>query len=158
MRYILIVFALFFIGCSTKNYEHTQSKILIIKSPLIKFADVGYIRNTDNSVSLELFVAGHRIQKIDINHLVCVDEGCMSKSGFNEEYLHKDYPDDILQNILLSKPIYNSKNLIKTDDGFEQNIRTENSLIIYKVKSNSIYFKDKKNKIIIKIKNINSRE
>ena len=152
MKYILIIFALLFIGCSTKNYEHTQSKILIIKSPLIKFADVGYIRNTKESVSLELFVAGHRIQKIDINHLVCVDEGCMSKSGFNQDYLDENYPDDILQNILLAKPIYNSKNFVKTKDGFEQNIKTKSSLIIYKVTSKMTYFKDKKNKIIIKIK------
>ena len=154
MRYLLIVFALFFIGCSTKNYEHTQSKIVIIKSPLIKFADVGYIRNTDDSVSLELFVAGHRIQKIDINHLVCVDEGCMTRGGFNQEYLHEDYPDDLLQNILLAKPIYDSKNLMRTEDGFEQNIRTKHSLIIYKVNSKIVYFKDNKNKILIKIKDI----
>jgi len=154
MRYILLLSLLLFTACSTKNYEHTQSKILIIKSPLIKFADVAYIRNTKESVSLELFVAGQRIQKIDINHLICVDEGCMTKHSFNKDYLHRDYPSDILQNILLAKPIYNSKNLIKTDDGFEQNIRTKHALIIYKVSSKLIYFKDKKNKIILKIKNL----
>ena len=152
MRYIIIILLFILSGCSTKNYQHTKSKIVIIKSPLIKFSDLGYIRNTDNKVSLELFMAGQRIQKIDINRLVCVDEGCMSKSGFNTEYLHPDYPENLLQNILLGNPIFDTQNLIKKEDGFEQQIFTQNINILYKVSAHSIYFKDKANKIIIKIK------
>ncbi|MEA2099128.1 MAG: hypothetical protein U9P72_03265 [Campylobacterota bacterium] len=154
MRYLALIFILLFSGCSIKNYEHTQSKIIIIKSPLIKFSDLGYIRNSDDKISLELFMAGVRIQKIDINHLICADEGCMTKRGFNKDYLNKNYPDDLLQNILLSRPIFDDKNLIKTDDGFEQKIIGKNIDIIYKVSPTITYFKDKKNRIIIKIKEI----
>ena len=152
MRYLTLIFILIFSACSTKDYEHTQTKIVIIKSPLIKFADIGYIRNSGKDLSLELFMAGQRIQKIDINHLICVDEGCMSKSGFNQEYLYKGYPDDILQNILLGYPILDSKNLQKRSSGFEQRITTKDMKIVYKVSSKMIFFKDKQNKIIIKIK------
>ena len=154
MRYLTLVFLLLFTGCSVKNYQQTQSKIIIIKSPLIKFADLGYIRNTNNSVNLELFIAGQRIQNIEINHLICVDDGCMTKSGFNADYLNSHYPDNILQNILLSRPIFGSKNKLKIDDGFEQRIVNENVEIIYRVTSKVIYFKDKKNRIIIKIKSV----
>ena len=154
MKYLLLIFILIFSACSTKNYDITKTKIVIIKSPQIKFSDLGYLRNSENSIELELFIAGHAIQKISINHLICVSEGCMSKSGFNEDYLNENYPDDILQNILLAKPIYNSENLEKTADGFIQHISSVHVEIVYKVTQNQVFFKDKKNKIIFKIKDI----
>ncbi len=152
MRYLLITFLFFFSACSTKNYEITQTKIIIIKSPKLKFADVGYIRNTDKSIEMELFIAGKAIEKFTINHLVCTSEGCMSKSGFNEEYLHPSYPDAILQNILLGHAIYDGKNRVQTKNGFSQHIRDEDVDIRYRVTAQEIFFKDKKNKIIFKIK------
>ena len=153
MKYLLSILILFlFGGCSIKNYKHTKTKLLVIKSPKLKFADVGFIRNDANAVELELFSAGIEVQKITINHLVCVRDGCMSKSGFNKDYLNKSYPDDILQNIILAKPIFNNKNLLKNKDGFEQYIKNKDVDISYKVTKKSIYFKDKKNKILFKIK------
>ncbi|MEA1956171.1 MAG: hypothetical protein U9N02_06715 [Campylobacterota bacterium] len=154
MKYLLLVFLLFFTACSVKEYQRTQTKIVIIKSPKLKFADVGYIRNSKDSLELELFMAGTVVEKISINHLVCVSAGCMSKQGFNNEYLNGSYPSDILQNILLAKPIYDAKNRVKTEDGFEQYIKDEKVDIKYKVTSNITYFKDRKNKIIFKIKDI----
>jgi len=154
MKYILLIFTLIFSACSIKDYEQTQTKIIIIKSPKLRFADVGYVRNSSKSIELELFTAGQSVEKITINHLICVSDGCMSKSGFNEEYLSSFYPNDILQNILLSKAIYNGRNLIKTADGFEQYIKNKNINIVYKVTSKVIYFKDKKNSILLKLKDI----
>ncbi|PHS58548.1 MAG: hypothetical protein COB17_02950 [Sulfurimonas sp.] len=152
MKHLLLIFIFFFSACSVKNYEFTQTKIITIKSPKIKFSDLGYIRNTRDTIELELFVAGKAIQKISINHLICVSDGCMTKSGFNEDYLNEVYPDDILQNILLAKAIYNSKNKVLTKDGFEQYIKNENVDIKYIVEKKSTYFKDKKNNILFKIK------
>ena len=152
-KYLYIVFLpLLFSACSVKNYEHTQTKIIIIKSPKIKFADIGYIRNSDKSIELEMFIAGKVIEKITINHLVCTTQGCMSKSGFNSDYLNKNYPDDILGHILLGCEIYDGKNRVKTSDGFEQKIDDENVQIKYRVDSHNIFFKDIKNRIIFKIK------
>ena len=152
MRYILVLLVFLFSGCSVKNYEITQTKIIIIKSPKLKFADVGYIRNSEKSIELELFIAGKAIEKFTINHLVCTSEGCMSKSGFNEDYLYKSYPDEILQNILLGRAIHDGKNRVQTKDGFSQHIRDEDVDIRYRVNSQEIFFKDKRNKIIFKIK------
>jgi hypothetical protein len=146
---------LIFSACSIKTYEFTQTKIIIIKSPKIKFSDLGYLRNSDKSIELELFVAGNSIEKISVNHLICVSAGCMSKSGFNEEYLNSAYPDDILQNILLGKPVYDALNMQKTADGFKQHVENKNVNISYKVDSHVIFFKDRKNNIIFKIKDTN---
>ena len=116
LKYLFLVFTLLFSACSIKDYEQTKSKIIIIKSPQIKFADLGYIRSSDKAIELELFIAGTAIKKITINHLVCIDEGCMSKSGFNREYMYENYPDELLQNILLGLEIYDGQNRVKTDD------------------------------------------
>ncbi|MFT5835973.1 MAG: hypothetical protein ACI9RG_000867 [Sulfurimonas sp.] len=155
MKYLLIAFALLFTACSVKNYEITQTKIIIIKSPKIKFGDVAYLRNSQKSIELELFTAGKSIEKISINHLICTSAGCMTKSGFNQEFLNASYPSDILQNILLGTPIYDEKNRVYTKDGFEQKIEDKDVKITYRVSSNLIYFKDTKNKIIFKIKDTN---
>jgi len=152
MKYILLTFIILFTACSTKNYEITKTKIVIIKSPQIKFSDLGYLRNTNKDIELELFMAGKSIQKISINHLICVSDGCMSKSGFNKDYLNENYPDSILQNILLAKPIYDGKNLEKTQEGFIQHISSPHVEIVYKVTQNQVFFKDRKNHIIFKIK------
>lgn len=152
MKYIILLIALFFSACGTKSYEQTQTKIVTIKSPKIKFSDVGYLRNSDKSIELELFMAGKCIEKIAVNHLICTSEGCMSKSGFNKDYLAQIYPDDTMQNMLLSHAIYGGKNLKKTDDGFEQQIKDENVDIFYKVDTKSLLFRDKKNDIIFKIR------
>jgi hypothetical protein len=155
MRYFLLALVFVFTACSIKNYERTQTKIIIIKSKKLKFADIGYVRNSDKSIELELFVAGKAIEKITINHLICTSEGCMSKSGFNADYLDASYPDNILQNIILGHKIYGGKNLVKKENGFEQYIKTKHAEIVYKVNSHAIYFKDKKNKIILKFKDTN---
>jgi hypothetical protein len=155
MKTILLIFILFFTACSTKNYEFTQTKIVIIKSPKLKFADVGYLRNSQKSIELEIFVAGTAVEKIAINHVICVSDGCMSKRSFNEEYLHASYPEEILQNVLLGKAIYEGQNKVKTEDGFEQNIQNADVDISYKVTSNAIFFKDSKNAILLKLKDTN---
>jgi hypothetical protein len=145
---------LLFNACSIKNYEKTESKIIIIKSPQLKFADLGYVRNSDKAIELELFIAGKSVKKITLNHLICVDEGCMSKRAFNEAYLNAAYPNDLLQNIILGRKIYDGENSVKTADGFRQTIKTQDVDIDYSATSHLISFKDKKNRIIFKIKDI----
>ena len=152
--YLLLSLGLFLGGCSLKSYKHEEPKIIIIKTPKLKFSDLGYIRNSGDDVELELFMAGVSVQKIDINHLICVDAGCMLKSSFNKEYLNSAYPDKILQNILLSHEIYGGKNRIRTELGFEQTIQNDDVEISYRVNSKSTFFKDRKNRIIFKIKDI----
>ena len=78
----------------------------------------------------------------------------MSRSKFNAEFLNEAYPDDLLQNVLLGLPIYKGENRVRTVDGYEQNIETDDVNILYKVNARVIYFKDRKNRILIKIKDI----
>ncbi|WP_428738161.1 hypothetical protein [Sulfurimonas sp.] len=155
MRYLVASLLLVFIyGCSVQP-TIKKSKIVVFKTKQIKFSDVAYLTKSDDSVEIDLYVAGNAFKKISIDGMVCVDrEGCMRKSSFNEEYLSSAYPDDLLKNVFLGKPIYEGRNLHKTANGFEQNISDNGVDIAYKVEENQIYFKDTINKILIKIKDI----
>ncbi|WP_297442846.1 hypothetical protein [Sulfurimonas sp.] len=155
MKYLLIALLFLLSACSIKNYEITTPKILTLKTQKIKFSDIAYLRHTDDSIELELFIAGHVFKRIHINHLICIDdEGCMRKSSFNTEYLNAAYPETLLQNVLLGRKIYNGEAVLKKPDGFKQNIQTKELSIEYVVNSHQIYFKDKKNHILIKIKEL----
>lgn len=154
MKYFLLSFLFLLSGCSIKNYEYTNAKVVIIKSPKLKFSDIGYIRHTDNAIELELFIAGQVYKRFHINRLICMDEGCMSKSSFNEKYLHRSYPSTLLQNIILGRQIFGGLNSLKKNNGFEQVIKNSDVDIKYSVNSRQIYFKDSKNHILIKIKDI----
>ena len=146
-------FILLFSGCGARPFVKTDAATIIMKTPKIKFADTGYIRSNEDLVALELFSAGQAVGKFEIENLVCVDgEGCMQKSSFNAEYLNVNYPDTLLENILRSKPIYDGQNLVQNAHGFEQNIIDEYVEIIYKITDRQIYFKDRENSVLIKIK------
>ena len=149
-----ILFLILSAGCGTKQLEKT-SKMVVFKTKQIKFSDVAYLAQDKNSVEIDLYIAGKAFKKISINTLVCIEnEGCIRKSSFNEEYLSSAYPDELLKNVFLGKPIYEGRNLQKTVDGFEQNIFDNGVDIAYKVEANQIYFKDKSNAILIKVKDI----
>ena len=145
---------LMFTACTLSPYTHSSSKLIIIKTDKMKFADLGYVKQRDKAVRVELFVAGQNVQNIEINNLICLNDGCMRKGSFNSEYLNENYPDTILQNIVLGAPIYDKKNLQKNENGFEQKIHNSDVDILYKVTPKEHYFKDKKNKILFKIKDI----
>ena len=148
------LFALLFLsGCGAKPFVHENAATIIMKTHKIKFADTGYIRSNKDVVALELFSAGMAVGKFEIENLVCVDgEGCMRKSSFNEEYLSEHYPDTLMENVLRSRPIYERANLLQSEHGFEQQIIDEYVDIKYKVTERQIYFKDRTNRILIKIK------
>jgi hypothetical protein len=157
MKYLLFALTLFVSACSVKHYEITSTKLFTIKTSQMRFNDIAYLRHSGDAVELELYMAGQVVNKITINHLICVqNKGCMTKSQFNSRFLVEEYPSDILQHILLKKPIFEGQNLQKTKDGFEQTIQTNSVNIIYKVDAKRCYFKDKHNHILIKMKDMNN--
>jgi len=138
-------------GCAPKSYTLNESRFFIIKSPKLKFADLGYIRSNEDEVRADLFVVGKLVQSIEVSTLVCVNEGCLSKSAFNEEYLSPAYPDELILNVLLGRPIFNKASFQRTDTGFKQALTSADYNIAYKVDNGDIYFKDTQNRLMIKI-------
>ena len=150
---LLTAVALLLSGCGAKPIVESQSALVVFKSKQFKFADQGYLQSNEDMVSLELFSAGTLVGKFEIENLVCVlGEGCLIKSSFNSRFLSEAYPDDLLEHILRGKPIFEGKGIQKSEHGFEQHIVGDSYLITYKVSPKMIYFKDRYNKILIKIK------
>lgn len=151
--------ALVISGCSTKHYSVSEPKIITIKSPKLKFADTGYIRHEGEAVEAELFTAGVAVEKISIDEKVCVSAGCMSEEEFIHEYLSDEYPTDTLRRILLGEPIFNGINTSEQCGGAKtQYIRNEKMDIVYRLKSDMTYFKDRTNGLIIKIENLDENQ
>ena len=151
--WVSLVALLFLSGCGARPFVKTDAATIILKTPKLKFADTGYVRSNEDLVVLELFSAGQAVGKFEIENMVCVEgEGCMRKSSFNAEYLNANYPDTLMENILRSKPIYDGQNTVHNAHGFEQNIIDEHVEINYRVTDRQIYFKDRENRVLIKIK------
>ncbi len=149
--FILWASLFLFTGCAPKQYEKNESRLIVIKTSKLKFADLGYIRKNRDEVRADLFVAGQLVETLEIDNLVCVNEGCLTKSAFNADYLHSSYPDDLILNVLLGRPIFNRASMQKTEGGFMQKLESTEYNIIYKIHDGNIYFKDKKNRLLIKI-------
>jgi hypothetical protein len=142
-------------GCAPKQYAISEPKLIVLKTPKIKFADTGYIRTSDDAVEVELFSAGQAAGRITINRLVCVEgEGCSSKNAFNADYLNPAYPDETMKNVLLGRPIFEGRSLKRTAEGFEQELNGSGYEIAYRVTATQTVFRDRINRILIKIKTI----
>ncbi|HZF71520.1 hypothetical protein [Sulfuricurvum sp.] len=142
-------------GCAQKHYEISKPKLIVLKTPKIKFADTGYIRSSGESVEAELFTAGVAVEKISIDDKVCISSGCMSEEAFVRDYLSPEYPKDILRRILLGEPIYSGQNTSEQCSGIRtQYIRNDKTDIVYRLRPDETYFKDRMNGLIIKISDI----
>ena len=141
-------------GCTVKEYTTSEPKLITLKTKQLRFNDVGFIRTEGDAVQAELFSAGQAVERFEINHLVCVSKGCMRKSAFNAEYLDESYPDTLLQNVLLGRPIFNGRGRVKNVEGFEQHLESGEYLIDYRVGPDETYFKDRRNRILIKIRQL----
>ncbi len=142
-------------GCAMKKPEVSRPCVVVFKTPQWRFADTGYVRTGEGVAELEVFEAGQRVLRLQIENAVCVEgEGCVSKADFNARYLNAAYPADLLYHLLRAEPVFGREGLRRTESGFEQRIVTPSVDILYRVEGRQVYFKDRKNRIMIKLKPI----
>lgn len=120
-RFFIIIYLFLFIGCSIKEPKKSESVVILLKTPLLKFYDKGFLTKYDDFIDLKIFTAGQLVLELKIyKDKICKDSfRCVSSQEFNSNYFDSSYKDTFLYE-LFSK--------------------------------NKIYFKDKKNKILIKVK------
>jgi len=146
--------ALFVSGC-TQQPKKTESAFIVLKTPSMKYADMGFISDHGSTVKIDIYAAGQPIVAWEINAVnVCVSAlKCMSKKKFNEDFLTAAYPDTLLENIFKSKAIFSEKNMEKTENGFTQILKKDAAYdISYKVEKGKRTFRDSLNKILIKVR------
>lgn len=155
MNKILLVALLFFMGCSYKMpYQFSKSYFVVIKNSQMSVAATGFIKKDENRINLQLFSAATPILDLHIDNLICLDYTCISRKNFNREFFGYSHYEYFIDGLFRLKPIYDKKNLIKTDSGFEQKIKTDDYDITYRVESGNLYFRDRKNRVLIKLKEL----
>jgi hypothetical protein len=155
-KLLIIVTAIYSLtACTGKDAKKQESAFIVMKTKSIKFADMGFIYSNTLGVKVEVYAAGQPLLDLNINsENICLSLlKCMDKEQFNAEVLVAEYPVTLLENIFKSKPIFNEKNLEKIEGGFEQKITKEGIYdISYSVVSGKRIFRDKINKILIKVR------
>ncbi len=121
----------FLIGCSVK----TTPVYAVIKTPKFKAADQGFVKEGFGYKKLIIYKAANAPVEITLkNSYICLNGKCMDKEKFIKNYMPKGYSPDFFDKIL-------NKECPK---GF-----------YCKKSKNRILFKDKKNGILIMIKELN---
>ncbi len=151
----LLLLLLLLDGCVYKApLKNSNSVFVVLKTKKMRFADAGFIRHDATHINLELFNSGTPILDLDIKKDTCINKICYKKKQFNREFLGFSFYDDFLSDVLLKRAIYNGIQLQKTENGFMQRIKNDKQNITYEVNFDEIKFKDRKNNILIKIKNL----
>jgi hypothetical protein len=155
MKILLSLFIVFMFAACAPVYTKHEASVITFKTSEISFADAGFIHDNGEDVKVIILVVGQAVFTLEVGRKVCLDGKCFSKKKFVKEKLSPFYGEDILQNIFLGKPIFNSEALVKVDDGFKQKLFKESAYdISYSVIGDKIRFKDKIRKILIKTKKI----
>jgi hypothetical protein len=151
-KYLLLALILsLFISCSHQPILQKSKSLLLIKSKYFRFNDIVFVRKYKDKITIDALSSGKEIASINITKdNICMNYFCYNYKTFNKKYLGKTYKDNILYFMLLNKPMFHKKHLKRTKYGFTQKI----SNILYKKNHNSLLFKDKKTKVLIKLKRL----
>jgi hypothetical protein len=142
-------------GCSSHHFTISQPKLITLKTPKIKYSDMGYLRYDNDAVQVELFTAGVSIEKITLDNDVCVSAGCMNEERFVKEYLNPAYPSDTMRKITQNMDIFGGEGKRESCGGnIYQYIRNDAMDIVYKRTAGEIYFKDRLNNLLIRIEDV----
>jgi hypothetical protein len=145
---------LFFSACSVKEQtiETSQPVKLIIKTPLVKLSGIGFYKKGGKYANLQIFSGGVATLDYKSAGNICINDKCMTRGIFNENLFLQPHYDELIDDILAQKPIYNSKNIIKTEDGFSQHvIKAQEFDISYEANESGAEFYDLQNNITIQI-------
>lgn len=123
--YQVLLCSIFFTGCFNQQPIKSESAIILIKTPNMKFYDTGFISKFDNYTNVQILTAGKAILDLKIyEDRVCKSIfECESLKEFNNKYLHSSYKENFLKE-LFDK---NDRNIVFRD--------LENSILI-KVRKN----------------------
>jgi len=125
-----------------------------MKAKRFRISGTGFLQKSDERVELELYDSIGPLARVVLKPgRVCLEGRCMDSGQFARRYLGYNEPE-LLYHILKGEPIFDGQNLTEGPDGFSQRIKTKRLDIIYEVKPGEVYFKDRANGILIKLKEL----
>ncbi|BCX78851.1 hypothetical protein [Campylobacter sp. 19-13652] len=119
-----------------------------IVSPLLRLSDAGFVHSYKRFSVLQIYSSGVAIAQLKTGKNICINGACYTPSAFNEKFFKNAYYDGLLDDILNARQIFNGINLTKNECGFYQDVSKFS--IRYLVCNDTVEFKDKTTKIIIK--------
>lgn len=149
--------SLFFGGCTPKNYEKQESILLVFKTAVFKHNDLAFLYQNPENMKIEIYSNGQVASELTLDSKrICLSIlKCMSHKRFNAEVLSSTYPEHLLLNVLRGRTIFSGVSLEKRRNGFTQKIVEAGKYDIdYSVLNKEIFFRDKINDIIIKVKRL----
>ncbi len=146
-------------GCATKEFTKQESVFIVFKTPTFQYADLGFLYVNEDEMKVEIYNNGQAVMALEIGkEKICMSLlECLDKKRFNKNVLSVYYPSDILRHIFSAQKIFSGQHLVKTRNGFTQNIfKAEKYNINYTVFNHQVIFRDTINKILIKVKRLDS--
>ena len=144
--------ALMISGCvgAMPEYSKSNGKMIIFKTPTVKFADQGFVSSATSEVKVEIYGSGQALMRLRVTPTqTCMSSmACMGNSEFNKKVLNANYPADTLEHIFKGEQIFAGQGLSQSADGFTQNIGS----ITYSVSSGNISFRDSSNGVKIVVR------
>lgn len=107
-RFFIIIYIFLFVGCSIKEPKKSESVVILLKTPLLKFYDKGFLTKYDNYIDLKIFTAGQLVLKLKVyKDKICKDNfRCVSSEEFNRIYFDSSYKDNFLYELFNKNKIY----------------------------------------------------
>ncbi len=153
--HVMIVMILLLSGCATKTPIISSDTYLItIKNKQIALSDTGFINQGKNYTNVQIFSAGAVLFNLEVQDDVCLEGRCTSRIEFNKLFFEYPHYEAMINDVLEMKPLYAGKNKVAIEGGFEQELDLIGSYISYKVQGKSLIFRDSKNGILIKLKEL----
>lgn len=149
--FVSLLFSLLISNCSNNIYQIRNSYLITIKSPKLKYSDIGLIEKSQSSILVHIFSLGKEILRLEIGEYISINRSIpIPLSLFNSKYLSSKYPPALLKNIFSGNPIFQGKNIVHLQNSFIQ----EFDHIKYRVSQSEIYFRDSKNRILIRLRRV----
>lgn len=154
-KYLFLGVVLWFVwGCSNVDYTQQYSAYIVLKTPHLKYADMGFIYENSQRLKVEIYSNGQVVTALKIGKdSVCMGTmSCLSKKAFTRRFLSLEYPDEMIGQIFRGEAIFGGRNKIQKRNGFTQKcIKHGKYHIEYTVFNKQILFRDTINKILIKV-------
>ena len=139
-------------GCATKRYEPPTAALIVFKTPTLRYADQGFVYRAKEGVKVQVYASGKPVFELEAGKRVCVDGRCMDEERFYKEFMGTEYPRGTLSAIFSRRPVFGGENLECEAGRCTQRIRAPGRYdIIYAFDSRSAKFKDRLNRIYIKM-------
>lgn len=154
--FLSILAMLFLGGCAVKkDITSSTPSMITIKNKQLALSDTGFINRGKAYANVQVFSAGTVLFNLEmVGNYVCMEGKCVDKLTFNQHFFQAEHYEGLLEDILNRAPIYGGEKLRKVDGGFEQEFEFKESHIFYKVDAKTLLFKDTKQNVLIRLKEL----